>query len=133
MSVGGGLEGRRAPEKERAPGLLIAWILLLHHSLTVNGRCIIQVMPDAGHVEVARLLVEHGGDLHHRNRRGRTPVMSCLSGMADRVLEQLLALGAGINDRDSQVSMCPGINDRDSQVGGSLPVLYASSCRCSAG
>ena len=55
---------------------------------------------DASHVEVAKLLIERGADIHARYRFGKKPLhCAAVTGWSD-IVSHLLNLGADINLRD---------------------------------
>ena len=55
----------------------------------------------SGHMEIAKLLVECGGDINAPDKAGSTPLLTSVTMNRPDILEELIALGADVNARPS--------------------------------
>ena len=70
----------------------------------------------SGHVEVFKVLVEHGADLSATDRRGRTPLMVASENGRAEAVETLLKKGASVNQLDGQGHAAILYASRNSQL-----------------
>lgn len=77
----------------------------LHYAVGAEGNCWDHTAPTEGHIKTARLLIDKGALIDPRNADGITPLQDAARHNMLAIAEELIDLGANIDNRASQYSV----------------------------